>query len=77
MDRSREFYDIINQQQNTLDLPVDSRVKSGKQSLLLVKKPKGNKNDWTSFTDGLRSLVKSITTMRDFLIAKRKDYINL
>ena len=77
MDRSHEFHEIINHQQHNFEIPNDIRVKSGKQSLLLAKKPKGSKNDWTSSTDGLKNLVKTITKMRDFLIAKRKDYVNL
>lgn len=77
MDRTQEFLEIVTREQNTFTIPSDIRIKSGKQSLILTKKPKGSKQDWTSFNDRLRKLTKGITEMKNFLLANRKDYINV
>jgi syntaxin 18 len=76
MDRTTEFFGYIKNSQS-IEL-VDDKVKDGKFSLLLAKKAhKTSKSDWSAFTDGLKKLVKNITRMKNFLLANRKDYVNL
>lgn len=76
MNRTCEFRQVLSDCTN-LSIPSDPRIKSGKYSSLLVKKPKSLKTEWINFDVGLRRLVKTISQMRVFLIQNRKDYINI
>lgn len=76
MNRTTEFRQVLSDCSN-LSTPSDPRIKSGKYSTLLVKKPKSLKTEWINFNVSLRRLVKTITQMRVFLIQNRKDYINI
>lgn len=76
MNRTNEFRDFLSEC-ITLSIPTDQRIKPGKYSTLLTKKPKGLKSEWVNFDVNLRRLVKSISQMKLFLIKNRKDYVNL
>lgn len=76
MNRTPEFVQLVQKvessPENTAD---DGKVKAGAFSHLLTKKV--SRGNWNSFTDGIRKLVRSISRMRTFLLANRKDYVNL
>lgn len=77
MNRTKEFQQLVDKVQSSLDnVAGDVKVKTGSQSLLLLRK-KGSRGDWNSFTDGIRKLVRNISNMQTLLLRNRKDYINL
>lgn len=78
INRTPDFKEVLEAIKNNVEfLDADYRVKSGKNSKLLLKKRVTFKNEWSDFESALRKLVVTITKMKIFLVENRKDYINL